>query len=48
MPQTREHFLVARDVFVPAIVVYLINVYQVDDAELVDLVDMEIRELLNK
>ena len=48
MPQTREHILLARQVGVPHIVVYLNKVDQVDDAELVDLVEMEIRELLNK
>jgi elongation factor Tu len=46
MPQTREHILLARQVGVPAIVVYLNKVDQVDDAELIDLVEMEIRELL--
>ena len=48
MPQTREHILLARQVGVPHIVVYLNKADQVDDAELVDLVEMEIRELLNK
>jgi elongation factor Tu len=48
MPQTREHILLARQVGVPAIVVYLNKVDLVDDAELLDLVDMEIRDLLNK
>ena len=46
MPQTREHILLARQVGVPALVVYMNKVDQVDDAELVDLVEMEIRELL--
>jgi elongation factor Tu len=48
MPQTREHILLARQVGVPAIVVYLNKVDLVDDPELLDLVDMEIRDLLNK
>ncbi len=48
MPQTREHILLARQVGVPHIVVYMNKVDQVDDPELLDLVDMEIRELLNK
>jgi len=47
MPQTREHILLARQVGVPAIVVYLNKVDQVDDAELLELVEMEIRELLS-
>jgi elongation factor Tu len=47
MPQTREHILLARQVGVPAIVVYMNKVDQVDDAELLDLVEMEIRELLS-
>ena len=46
MPQTREHILLARQVGVPAIVVYMNKLDQVDDPELVDLVEMEIRELL--
>ncbi|MBI28446.1 MAG: elongation factor Tu [Pelagibacteraceae bacterium] len=46
MPQTREHILLARQVGVPAIVVYLNKVDQVDDKELVDLVQEEIKELL--
>ena len=46
MPQTREHILLARQVGVPAIVVYLNKVDQVDDAELLDLVELEVRELL--
>ena len=48
MPQTREHILLARQVGVPALVVYLNKVDQVDDAELLDLVEMEIRELLSQ
>ena len=48
MPQTREHILLARQVNVPAIVVFMNKVDQVDDEELLDLVDMEIRELLDK
>ncbi len=48
MPQTREHILLARQVGVPAIVVFLNKVDLVDDTELLDLVDMEIRDLLNK
>ena len=48
MPQTREHILLARQVGVPAIVVFLNKTDQVDDAELLDLVEMEIRELLSK
>lgn len=48
MPQTREHILLARQVGVPAIVVYLNKVDLVDDTELLDLVEMEIRDLLNK
>ena len=47
MPQTREHILLARQVGVPALVVYLNKVDQVDDAELIDLVEEEIRDLLN-
>jgi elongation factor Tu len=46
MPQTREHILLARQVNVPSIVVYLNKVDQVDDPELLDLVELEIRELL--
>ncbi len=46
MPQTREHILLARQVGVPAIVVYLNKVDQVDDEELLELVEMEVRELL--
>ncbi len=48
MPQTREHILLARQVGVPAIVVFLNKVDQVDDKELIDLVESEIRELLKK
>jgi elongation factor Tu len=48
MPQTREHILLARQVNVPAIVVFMNKVDQVDDDELLELVDMEIRELLSK
>jgi len=48
MPQTREHILLARQVNVPAIVVYLNKVDAVDDKEMVDLVEEEIRELLTK
>ncbi len=47
MPQTREHILLARQVGVPAIVVYLNKVDQVDDPELVELVELEVRELLS-
>ena len=46
MPQTREHILLARQVGVPAIVVYLNKMDMVDDPELVDLVEMEVRDLL--
>ena len=46
MPQTREHILLARQVGVPALVVYMNKVDQVDDDELLELVEMEIRELL--
>lgn len=48
MPQTREHILLARQVGVPSIVVYLNKCDMVDDPELLDLVEMEIRELLSK
>ena len=48
MPQTREHILLARQVGVPHIVVFMNKVDLVDDAELLDLVDMEVRELLSK
>ena len=47
MPQTREHILLARQVGVPAIVVFLNKVDQVDDAELLELVELEVRELLS-
>jgi elongation factor Tu len=47
MPQTREHILLARQVGVPAIVVFLNKVDQVDDPELLDLVELEVRELLS-
>jgi elongation factor Tu len=48
MPQTREHILLARQVGVPAVVVFLNKVDLVDDPELLDLVEMEVRDLLNK
>jgi len=48
MPQTREHILLARQVGVPAIVVFLNKCDQVDDPELLDLVEMEVRELLTQ
>ena len=48
MPQTREHILLARQVGVPCIVVFMNKVDQVDDPELLDLVEMEIRDLLNE
>jgi elongation factor Tu len=48
MPQTREHILLARQVNVPSIVVFMNKVDQVDDPELLELVELEIRELLNK
>ena len=48
MPQTREHILLARQVNVPAIVVFLNKTDQVDDKELIDLVELEVRELLSK
>jgi elongation factor Tu len=48
MPQTREHILLARQVGVPYIVVYLNKADMVDDKELLDLVEMEVRDLLNK
>ena len=48
MPQTREHILLARQVGVPKIVVFMNKVDQVDDPELLELVEMEIRELLNE
>ena len=47
MPQTREHILLARQVGVPALVVYMNKVDQVDDEELLELVDLEVRELLS-
>ena len=47
MPQTREHILLARQVGVPALVVFLNKVDQVDDEELLELVEMEVRELLD-
>jgi len=48
MPQTREHILLARQVGVPTLVVFMNKVDMVDDAELLDLVEMEVRELLSK
>ncbi|TCD05479.1 elongation factor Tu [Erythrobacteraceae bacterium CFH 75059] len=48
MPQTREHILLARQVGVPALVVFLNKVDQVDDEELLELVELEVRELLSK
>jgi len=48
MPQTREHVLLARQVGVPAIVVFMNKVDQVDDDELLDLVELEVRELLDE
>ncbi len=48
MPQTREHILLARQVGVPALVVFMNKVDLVDDAELIELVEMEVRELLSK
>ncbi|RLE35577.1 elongation factor Tu [Candidatus Acetothermia bacterium] len=48
MPQTREHVLLARQVNVPAIVVFLNKVDMVDDPELIDLIEMEVRELLSQ
>ena len=47
MPQTREHILLARQVGVPSLVVYLNKVDQVDDPELLELVELEVRELLS-
>ena len=47
MPQTREHILLARQVGVPALVVFLNKVDQLDDPELLELVELEIRELLS-
>ena len=48
MPQTKEHILLARQVGVPSLVVYMNKVDQVDDEELLELVELEIRELLSK
>ena len=48
MPQTREHILLARQVGVPKLVVFLNKADQVDDEELLDLVEMEVRELLSE
>src|SRR3990167_3896474 len=48
MPQTREHIVLARNIGVPALVVFLNKVDMVDDQEMVDMVEEEIRELLNK
>ena len=48
MPQTREHILLARQVEVPAIVVFLNKVDMMDDEELLELVELEVRELLSK
>ena len=48
MPQTREHILLARQVGVPAIVVWLNKADMVDDPELLELVEMEVRDLLNE
>jgi elongation factor Tu len=48
MPQTREHILLSRQVGVPYIIVFLNKVDMVDDAELIELVEMEVRELLNE
>src|SRR5208283_5001971 len=48
MPQTKEHVLLARQVSVPAVVVFLNKVDLVDDKELLDLVEMEVRDLLTK
>ncbi|MFO7941575.1 MAG: GTP-binding protein, partial [Bacillota bacterium] len=48
MPQTREHILLARQVNVPAIVVFLNKADMVDDPELIELVELEVRELLNE
>ena len=47
MPQTREHILLARQVGVPSIVVFLNKADMVDDEELLELVDMEVRDLLS-
>ena len=48
MPQTREHILLARQVGVPYVAVFLNKVDMVDDKELLDLVELEVRELLNQ
>ena len=48
MPQTREHILLARQVGVPYIVVYMNKTDMVDDEELLELVEMDIREMLNE
>ena len=48
MPQTREHILLARQVGVPALVVYMNKVHQVDDEEILELVELEVRELLSE
>ena len=48
MPQTREHILLAKQVGVPAIVVFLNKADQVDDPELIELVEMEVRDLLTE
>ena len=48
MPQTREHVLLARQVNVPSIVVFMNKTDQVDDEELIELVEMELRDLLNE
>ena len=48
LPQTKEHILLARQVGVPSIVVFMNKADQVDDPELLDLVEMEVRELLSK
>ncbi len=48
MPQTREHVLLARQVNVPSLVVFMNKTDQVDDPELIDLVEMELRDLLNE
>jgi len=48
MPQTREHILLARQVGVPYIIVYMNKADMVDDKELLELVEMEVRELLSK
>ena len=48
MPQTKEHVLLARQVEVPSIVVFLNKVDQMDDPELLELVELELREMLNE